>query len=40
MTEIKIDILTILSIAMLLGRLEIFPLILAFNPSNWVNKNK
>lgn len=30
----------ILSIAMLLGRLEIFPLILAFNPSNWVNKNK
>lgn len=30
----------VLSFAMLLGRLEIFPILLAFNPSNWVNKNK
>ncbi len=30
----------ILSCAMLLGRLEIFPIILAINPKNWVNKNK
>lgn len=30
----------ILSLAMLLGRLEIFPVILACNPNNWVNKNK
>ena len=30
----------VLSFAMLLGRLEIFPILLAFNPANWVNKNK
>ncbi len=30
----------VLSFAMLLGRLEIFPMILALNPANWVNKNK
>lgn len=30
----------VLSFAMLLGRLEIFPVILAFDPNNWVNKNK
>ena len=30
----------VLSFAMLLGRLEIFPILLAFNPTNWVNKNK
>lgn len=30
----------ILSFAMLLGRLEIFPIILAFDYKNWINKNK
>lgn len=29
---------TVLSIAMLLGRLEIFPLLLAFSPSTWAKK--
>ena len=29
---------TVLSIAMLLGRLEIFPLLLAFSPSKWAKK--
>ena len=28
----------VLSFAMLLGRLEIFPLILTFSPSTWVKK--
>lgn len=30
----------ILSFAMLLGRLEIFPIILAFDYKNWINKNQ
>lgn len=30
----------VLSFAMLLGRLEIFPVLLALNPNNWSNKNK
>lgn len=29
----------VLSFAMLLGRLEIFPVLLAFNPKNWVSKH-
>lgn len=30
----------ILAISMILGRLEIFPFLLALNPQNWVRKNK
>lgn len=30
----------VLALSMILGRLEIFPFLLALNPHNWVNKNK
>ena len=30
----------VLALAMILGRLEIFPFLLALNPRNWVNRNK
>ncbi len=30
----------VLALSMILGRLEIFPFLLALNPQNWVNKNK